>query len=111
VSDKIDIICERLIRLAVSTTGISTTSPDCSRFATLEAAVIALDPDTRAAVGEHLHSPGRYQRINDRAQMVQGTPATARRPNGRFSRAAIRMLAIEIVWRLTANKKLPSFLV
>jgi hypothetical protein len=107
---RLDYTCEDLIRLAVSAMRISTISADRPRFAALETAVVGLDPDMRAAIVEHFDSPGRFQRINDWAQLVQGAPATARRPNGKFSRAMTRVLAIEIVWRCAANKELPSFL-
>jgi len=107
---KLDDTCEELIHLAVSAMGLSTTSVDRRRLAALEAAVVGLDPDTRAAVVEHLDSPGRFQRINGWTQLMQGAPATARRPVGKFWRAMTRVLAIEIVWRLAASKKLPSFL-
>jgi hypothetical protein len=110
VNNEIDTICEWLIGLAVSATGNSITSLDRSRLAALEAAVVGLDSDTRAAVVEHLDSPGRFQRINDWSQLVQSAPATARR-HGEFSKAMTRVLGIEIVWRLAANKKLPSLLV
>ena len=108
--DQTDSICEEFIGLAISAMGTSTTSTDGPLLAALEAAVIGLDSDTRAAIVEHLDSPGRFQRINDWTKLVQGAPATVRRPNGSFSRAMTRVLAIEIVWRLAANKKLPSFL-
>jgi len=80
------------------------------RVGTCRARHRGLDPDTRAAIVEHLDSPRRFERINDWSQLVQDVPATARRPNGRFSRAMTRVLAIEIVWRLAANRELPSFL-
>jgi len=109
MSGEIDIISEQLIRLAVSATETSSISIDRPGLAALEAAVVGLDPDTRAAVVEHLDSPGRFQRINDWSQLVQNAPATARR-HGKFSKAMTRVLAIEIVWRLAARKKLPPFL-
>ena len=90
--------------------GISTTSADRPRLAALDEAVVGLDPDTRAAIVQHLDSPGRFQRINDWVRFVPGAPATARRPIGKFSRAMTRVLAIEIVWRLAASKKLPPFI-
>jgi hypothetical protein len=110
MNDQIDNICEELIHLAVSAMGTSTTGVDRPLLAALEAAVVGLDPDARVAILEHLDSPGRFQRIEDWAQLVQGAPATVRRPNGRFSRAMTRVLAIEIVWRIAADKNLPSFL-
>jgi len=110
MDDQIDHICEEFIHLAAAAMGISTTSADRPLLAALDAAVVGLDPDTRAAIVEHLDAPGRFQRINDWTQLVQGAPAIVRRPNGSFSKAMTRMLAIEIVWRLAANRKLPSFL-
>jgi len=107
---RLDDTCEELIHLAVSAIETSTTSVDRRRLAALEAAVVGVDPDTRAAIVQHLDAPGRFQRINAWAQWVQGVPAAVRRPNGRFARAMTRVLAIEIVWRFAANKKLPSFL-
>jgi hypothetical protein len=108
LNNEIDHTCEKLIHLAVSAMEISTTSADRSELKALETAVGGLDPDKRAAIVEHLDSPGRFQRINEWAQWVQGVSATVRRPNGRFSRATTRVLAIEIVWRFAANKGLPS---
>jgi hypothetical protein len=112
VSDEIDNICERLIRLAGSVMKTSTTSVDRLQLAALETAVVGLDPATRAAIVEHLDSPGRFQRINDWARLVHDDLAMATR-HVKFSKAIARVkrvLAIEIVWRLAANKKLPSFL-
>jgi hypothetical protein len=56
--DEIDNTCERLIRLAVSAMETSTTSVDRLQLAALEAAVVGLDPSTRAAIVEQLDSPG-----------------------------------------------------
>jgi len=109
-NNQIDIICEELIRLAVSAMGISTTSASRPQLMTLEAVIVGLDPDARAAIVEHLDAPGRFERINEWAQLVRGAPSTARRPSGKFSRAMTRVLAIEIIWRLAANRELPSFL-
>lgn len=109
-NNEIDHTCEDFIHLAVSAMELSKTSVDRRRLAALEAAVVGLDHDMRVAIVEHLDSPGRFQRINAWAQLVQGAPATVRRRIGRFARAMTRVLAIEIVWRLAANKELPSFL-
>jgi hypothetical protein len=109
VSDGIGNTCERLIRLAGSVMKTSTTSVDRLQLAALGAAVVDLDPVTRAAIVKHLDSPGRSERINNWARLVQGDLAAAKR-RGEFSKAMARVLAIEVVWRLAANKKLPSFL-
>jgi hypothetical protein len=108
LDNEIDHICEELIRLAASAMEISAMSADRLQLKALETAVGGLDPDKRAAIVGHLDSPGRFQRINEWAQWVQGGTATAMRPIGRFSRAMTRVLAIEIVWRFAANKELPS---
>jgi hypothetical protein len=89
------------------------------RFAALEAAVVGLDPGTRAAIVEDLDSPGRLQRISDwygyvlsdRAakRFVQGDPATVGR-RAEFAGAMVREAATEIVWRLAASKDLPPYL-
>jgi len=64
MSDTIDDTCEELIRLAVSAMEISTVSVDRPQLKALDAAVVGLDPGTRAAIVEHLDSPGRFQRID-----------------------------------------------
>jgi len=78
--DEIDNTCERLIRLAVSAMETSTTSIDRLQLAALEAAVVGLDPSTRAPIVEQLDSPGRLQRISDWARLlplIRSNPALA----------------------------------
>jgi hypothetical protein len=80
--DEIDNTCERLIRLAVSAMETSTTSVDRLQLAALEAAVVGLDPSTRAAIVEQLDSPGRFQRLGDWARLlplIRSDPALAER--------------------------------
>jgi hypothetical protein len=99
--DEIDNTCERLIRLAVSAMETSTTSVDRLQLAALEAAVVGLDPSTRAPIVEQLDSPGRLQRISDWARLlplIRSNPALA----DRYLELTIAMAregAIEIVWR------------
>jgi hypothetical protein len=101
MSDEIDNICERLIRLVVSAMETSTTSLDRLQLAALEAAVVGLDSDMRAAIVEHLDSPGRLQRISDWAQLLPVLRAD-RALLERHLELAIAMVregAAEIVWR------------
>ena len=99
--DEIDNTCERLIRLAVFAMETSTTSVDRLQLAALEAAVVGLDSDTRAAAVEQLDSPGRLQRISDWARLlplVRSDSALAER-HLELAIAMAREGAIEIVWR------------
>ena len=101
-NDEIDNTCERLIRLAVSAmVETSTTSVDRLQLTALEAAVVGLDPDTRAAVIEQLDSPGRLQRISEWARflpLIRSDPALTERQL-ELAIAMVREGAIEIVWR------------
>jgi hypothetical protein len=98
---EIAVICERLIRLAISAMGTSTTSIARPHLDALEAAVVALDADTRAAAIGQLDSPGRLQRINDGARLLPSLGPDPS-PTVRHLELAITMArecAIEIVWR------------
>jgi len=118
-SGEIDKTRDHLICLAMARLRASGESERAVRFAALEAAVVGLDPSTRAAIVEYLDSPGRLQRIRDwygfvlsdpgAKRLVQGDPATVER-RVEFAGAMVREAATEIVWRLAANKDLPPYL-